>query len=630
MGGVNPAARRPPVVFLGPTLPVAEAARILAADYRPPAELGSVYRAARERPAAIGIVDGYFERVPAVWHKEILYALSLGVRVYGAASMGALRAAELAEFGMIPVGEVAEQYRRGVLTDDDEVAVLHAPTQGGYRPLSEPMVNIRATLAAAVRETVVGEEVAAALAALAKDMFYPDREWGALLDRAGADDPAAAAQLARLRAWLPSGAVDQKRLDAERLLAEMGRWIESGGGPPQVAPFPFEQTENWRELVVGDAGTAARTGDARPGTDAGGVVERRSARGGRGREESGVVNGDGRPGIRERSGTGAPQPPEPTTGSTSEHTAERTDGHTAGRTAERTAGRTAERTDGRTADWRRLRAGEVPRRRADDIGGVRELEQARRPLLIEGALDRWPALDRWNPGYLREKVGRTRVPVEFYPSGSYYGSWVQAQLRMDRYLDLLTSPGEAERCYLAQVPLLDLLPELADDLSVPGCLAGAPELGLALFVGRDTVTALHYHSNEQALLCQVSGAKEVLLFPPSDHRHLQHHPWYSYRFNFSRIDFSAVPAGPNSPLRHTTPLRCTVRAGEALYIPLYWGHLVEGPGITSSVTFFWRPTAGRTWWPPAMRLRAAVGGAVRRRLVSPVGDALSRRFGLGG
>ncbi|MEU8109883.1 TfuA-like protein [Nonomuraea muscovyensis] len=613
MGGVNPDARRPPVVFLGPTLPVAEAARILAADYRPPAELGSVYRAARERPAAIGIVDGYFERVPAVWHKEILYALSLGVRVYGAASMGALRAAELAEFGMIPVGEVAEQYRLGVLTDDDEVAVLHAPTQGGYRPLSEPMVNIRATLAAAVREAVIGEEVAAALATRAKGMFYPDREWGALLERAGEDDPAAAAQLARLRAWLPAGAVDQKRLDAERLLAEMGRWIESGGGPPPVT-FPFEQTENWQQLVVGDAAAAAPTGDAPPGTGGGGVVDGRSARGGRGREESGAVNGDGRPGIRNRSGTSAPRPPEDTPEDIAADTAD---------------GAPAD-TDGGTAGWRALRAGEVPRRHADDIGGVRELERARRPVLVEGALDRWPALERWSPGYLREKVGRTRVPVEFYPSGSYYGSWVQAPLRMDRYLDILTSQGEAERCYLAQVPLLDLLPELAEDLSVPGCLAGAPELGLALFVGRDTVTALHYHSNEQALLCQVSGAKDVLLFPPSDHRYLNHHPWYSYRFNFSRIDFSAVPAGPNSPLRHTTPLRVTVRAGEALYIPLYWGHLVEGPGTTSSVTFFWRPTAGRTWWPPAMRLRAAAGGAVRRRLVSPVSEAFSRRFGLGG
>ena len=55
----------------------------------PPASQGDVYAATRFRPWAIGIVDGYFERVPAVWHKEILWAMSQGVRVYGAASMGA-------------------------------------------------------------------------------------------------------------------------------------------------------------------------------------------------------------------------------------------------------------------------------------------------------------------------------------------------------------------------------------------------------------------------------------------------------------------------------------------------------------------------------------------------------------
>lgn len=571
-------ASRPPVVFLGPTLPVEQAARILPADYRPPAELGSVYRAARERPPAIGIVDGYFERVPAVWHKEILYALSLGIRVYGASSMGALRAAELAAFGMIPVGEVAEQYRLGLLTDDDEVAVVHAPAQGGYRPLSEPMVNIRATLAAAVRESVIGDDLAAALTARAKGLYYPHRDWAALLDEHVPAGPEAAEQLARLRTWLPAGAVDQKALDAERLLTEMRRWLATGGDTLATPPRPFEQTENWRQLVVGDP----------PREDAG-SEEGRSATRGRGREESGAVNGDGSPVISDRPEEGVPP---------------------------RSAGSA-------------LRAAEVPRRHVSDFAGVRELERGRRPFLIEGALDGWPALDRWNPSYLREKVGGTRVPVEFYPSGSYYGGWVQTPLRMDRYLDILTSPGEAERCYLAQVPLLDLLPELADDLSVPGCLAGAPELGLAFFLGRDTVTALHYHSNEQALLCQVSGAKDVLLYPPQDHRYLNFHPWYSYRFNFSRIDFSAVPDGPGSPLRRARPLRCTVRAGEALYIPLHWGHLVEGPGATSSVTFFWRPTAGGTWHSPAMRLRAAVGGAVRRRFVSPVSEAFNRRFGVG-
>src|SRR5690606_31846846 len=96
------------VVFLGPTLPVDAARAELDAIYLPPAGQGDVYRVAREQPFAIGIVDGVFESVPAVWHKEILWALARGIHVVGGGSMGALRAAELARFGMQGVGRIFE------------------------------------------------------------------------------------------------------------------------------------------------------------------------------------------------------------------------------------------------------------------------------------------------------------------------------------------------------------------------------------------------------------------------------------------------------------------------------------------------------------------------------------------
>lgn len=63
----------------------------LDAVFLPPASQGDVYRAAVKRPAAIGIIDGRFHDTPAVWHKEILWALAQGIPVYGSASMGALR-----------------------------------------------------------------------------------------------------------------------------------------------------------------------------------------------------------------------------------------------------------------------------------------------------------------------------------------------------------------------------------------------------------------------------------------------------------------------------------------------------------------------------------------------------------
>ena len=107
------------------------------------------------RPAVIGVIDGYFEVTPTVWHKEILWAMAQGIHVFGAASIGALRAAELDAFGMKGIGRIYEDFRDGVLEDDDEVAVLHGPAELGYPPLTEAMVNIRATLAAAAREGII-------------------------------------------------------------------------------------------------------------------------------------------------------------------------------------------------------------------------------------------------------------------------------------------------------------------------------------------------------------------------------------------------------------------------------------------------------------------------------------------
>lgn len=54
----------------------------------------------------IGIVDGHFYDRPAVTPAEILDAIRFGVVVFGSSSMGALRAAELAPFGMKGIGRI--------------------------------------------------------------------------------------------------------------------------------------------------------------------------------------------------------------------------------------------------------------------------------------------------------------------------------------------------------------------------------------------------------------------------------------------------------------------------------------------------------------------------------------------
>src|SRR5580700_2858864 len=127
------------IIFTGPTLSENAARCELDATYLPPAAQGDVYRAAVGRPVAIGIIDGVFDQVPSVWHKEVLWAMSQGIHVFGSASMGALRAAELHSFGMRGVGRIFEAFVDGALEDDDEVAVVHGPEEVGYLSLSEPM-----------------------------------------------------------------------------------------------------------------------------------------------------------------------------------------------------------------------------------------------------------------------------------------------------------------------------------------------------------------------------------------------------------------------------------------------------------------------------------------------------------
>lgn len=243
----------PPIVFLGPTLPVATALDVLDAEYLPPAELGDVWRVTQEQPPAIGIVDGYFNSVPAVWHKEILFALSSGIPVYGAASMGALRAAELARFGMVGVGRIAEGYCSDELTCDDEVALVHAGAEHGYQAFSEPLVNIRATMSAAVEENLLERSVADAVVGMAQSLFYPDRTWERLLEVT----PAPAEVILALRRWLPTGRVDQKRIDAIAMLERMRDDGTNHGGSRASRPATFTTTVPWMELVRNETPIAA-------------------------------------------------------------------------------------------------------------------------------------------------------------------------------------------------------------------------------------------------------------------------------------------------------------------------------------------------------------------------------------
>lgn len=201
------------VLFAGPSLHGTDwvGGRRDGLDCRGPAAQGDIARAVVEGATVIGLVDGRYEDIAAVWHKEILYAIEEGALVFGAASMGALRAAECADFGMIGVGAVFERYRLGELADDAAVAQLHAPAELGYTPLTEALVNVEATIQRLVKLRAISELEATALDQSARALFFKERTYPRILSLAGLDKGDRGKQL---RALIKRCRLDQKREDA--------------------------------------------------------------------------------------------------------------------------------------------------------------------------------------------------------------------------------------------------------------------------------------------------------------------------------------------------------------------------------------------------------------------------------
>jgi hypothetical protein len=211
------------IVFAGPSLGRPPGDEWPTVTFHPPAKCGDIARAILQGPRAIGLIDGIFETSPSPWHKEILWGLSRGITFFGAASIGALRAVELQPFGMIGVGRVFLAYRRGLIERDDEVAILHGPAELGYAPLTEAMVNIRASLDEAVRTGLIKAADKRGLSDVAKSLFYKDRTWERILAN-GPKVGVTRSVIMRLSKWLPDNAIDVKRQDARRLLEAMLRF----------------------------------------------------------------------------------------------------------------------------------------------------------------------------------------------------------------------------------------------------------------------------------------------------------------------------------------------------------------------------------------------------------------------
>ncbi len=232
------------VIFAGPSFG-RDIARLQQAypeiEFRDPAARGDILQAVQEGARVIGIIDGYFGEMPSVWHKEILFALEQNVVVAGGASMGALRAAECSAFGMVGVGTIYEDYAEGRLIDDEAVALVHAPQELGWMPLSVPWVDFQPTIEALNRQGLLLSGEYKKLLLAGRALHFSERSYSKAVERCAFESQMRAQEILRL---IRANKIERKRADANMVLDYVND-VKFGAG---TRSWGFSATSHWEML----------------------------------------------------------------------------------------------------------------------------------------------------------------------------------------------------------------------------------------------------------------------------------------------------------------------------------------------------------------------------------------------
>jgi hypothetical protein len=176
------------VVFAGPSIFGLDKGDFPAFEFAPPARKGDIWSAALRGAKQIALIDGQFETCPSVWHKEILAALNRGTQIYGAASMGALRAAECHQFGMVGFGRIYEDYASGARTADSDVALEYSPSEMHYAPLTLTMADIEHRLLSSDIEINMTRKKCGKFISAAANIYYKSRSAMNIINLADFDE----------------------------------------------------------------------------------------------------------------------------------------------------------------------------------------------------------------------------------------------------------------------------------------------------------------------------------------------------------------------------------------------------------------------------------------------------------
>jgi hypothetical protein len=282
----------------------------------------------------------------------------------------------------------------------------------------------------------------------------------------------------------------------------------------------------------------------------------------------------------------------------------------------------------------------IERRSAADLPYeryIKEYLEPNRPVIISDATPQWNAMRAWTPEFFKSSFGSKTVNVSY-----------ETKMTMSDLIDaVMASTPEQPGPYLHKVIIYRDMPELLADLSpdsvyaFPRRYAGSlmperfqrPDGFLKLLIGGagGKFPLMHYDTdNSHAMITEIHGDKEFILFSPEDTR---------YMYPFANSTHTSQIENPDSadlekfPLfAQATQYRGTVHPGDAILIPSAWWHAARAlnPSISVCTNMMYRSN-----WPgfvneacdPAI-IRSPLSRAVKRAYLNTLGTLLSTCEGL--
>ncbi|MEM7151693.1 MAG: cupin-like domain-containing protein [Myxococcota bacterium] len=219
---------------------------------------------------------------------------------------------------------------------------------------------------------------------------------------------------------------------------------------------------------------------------------------------------------------------------------------------------------------------------------VRDYVRRSRPVVIRGAIDDWPALERWTPqGLVEAFPGRSlpSIPVRdgnavFDPNtGIDYAPVDLANYVRD------VEAGTAGRYVVFRVH--EHLPELMNDIRTPRYLERARwRRSRFWFAPRDVGGVLH-RDLPHNLYAQVQGRKRWMLVSRREFTRVYPYPPWSGVPNYCRASVEAPDRDRFPRLQGVTVHDTTLAPGELLYIPSLWWHQARSVDTSISINLWW-------------------------------------------